>query len=129
MGQVISIHSKSNAVVTRPERAKLPEDVKQSVDNWRLAGCWQPIPVDYLEWHFHLAGEELDRIADKYRLEILNDPRFVSSDHARAFLVNVLTFRQHALNLQWDDTRQAFMKRVPLDGHIIYEPLRECDLA
>src|ERR1700693_6188994 len=128
MSNVISITSRSNVIVTRPERARLPNDTQQSMDNWRLAGCWQPIPGDYLEWHYHLAGEELDRIAGKYRLEILNDPRLFDPDFMRAFIVEVLTLRQHRIEIEWDDTRQAFMRRLPFGEHTHLEPLRECDL-
>jgi len=129
MGEVISITSRSSAVITRPERARLPSDIKESIDNWRLAGCVHAIPADYLEWHYHLAGEELDRIALKYRLEILNDCRLFDPDFCRAFIVEVLTFRQHRIELEWDDTRQAFMRRVPQFAGYTLEPLRECDLA
>lgn len=129
MGEVISINVKSNNAVTRPERARLPDDIKLSIDNWRLGGCCHAIPGDYLEWHFNLAGHELDRIVEHYRLEVMNDPRILSDEVCRAFIVEVLTFKQRRISIQWDDTRQAFMKRVPFGEHVHYEPLLERDLA
>jgi|SRR5581483_218743 len=129
MGEVISIIARSAVPVSRPERVRLPPDIQVSIDNWRLQGCWAALPGDYLEWHYKLASEELDRISKRYRLEVVDDPRVVDENCFRAFIAEVVTHKQLRISLQWDDTRQAFMKRQPVDEHIHYEPLLERDLA
>jgi hypothetical protein len=91
----------------------MPDDVKQSMDNWRLAGCWADVPADYQAWQAQLASEELDRIASVHGLEIMNDPRILDEgwmDGMKVMRVTVLTRRQNQVVLEWCDANQGFMK-------------------
>lgn len=112
MGQVINITSRSR-IIARPERAEQPEDVKKSMDDWRLAGCWADVPANYQAWQRDLASEELDRIVVAYGLEVVNDPRVVNQgwfDGMGVVRVDVLTRSQRRVTLEWHDGNQGFMK-------------------
>ena len=119
MGNIVNITARSTKIVARPERAKTPDDIKAVMDDWRLAGCWASVPRVYQTWQSQLASEELDRIADVYGLEILNDPRIVDEgwcDGMKVMTVDVLTRRQHRITLEWCDANQSFMRRFSEHG-------------
>jgi|SRR5579863_2002122 len=119
MGQVINITARSPKIVARPDRAEAPEDVKRAMDDWRLAGCWSDVPSPYRAWQLQLASMELDRIAEEYHLEIINDPRIVDEgwlDGMKVMQVDVLTRTMRKRRLVWCDSNQGFMVRMDSGG-------------
>lgn len=119
MGLVVNITARSTKIVARPSKAEAPEDVKQLMDDWRLAGCWASVPQPYQAWQAQLASEELDRIADQYGLEIVNDPRIVDEgwfDGMKSMQVDVLTRTQRKRRLVWCDSNQGFMVKMGSGG-------------